>query len=178
MILTPGHSSFPSGHATETFITAVVLLKLLSAAAAAAAAAATPFTLPYADLKWGAQFMRLASRVAINRTIAGVHFPVDTAAGALLGLTLGEYFVHRCKNDAAYEAYAFDGTKFPDGTTALTLPPGDGDFYWLEFYDVATAKQVIPSAAGTAATAYVTLLAGSSTIGGQRHSNDFGLALG
>ena len=47
--------------------------------------------LPYEEL------MRQAARIAINRTIAGVHFPVDTAAGHLLGTTLAEYFICRCE---------------------------------------------------------------------------------
>ena len=32
---------------------------------------------------------RLAHRVAVNRVIAGVHFPVDCGAGALLGTLIG-----------------------------------------------------------------------------------------
>ena len=31
MILTPSHGSFPSGHATETFVSAIVLRRLLQA---------------------------------------------------------------------------------------------------------------------------------------------------
>jgi hypothetical protein len=34
---------------------------------------------------------RLAARVAINRTVAGMHYPVDSGAGAVLGLALAEH---------------------------------------------------------------------------------------
>ena len=79
--------------------------------------------------------MRLAARIAINRTVAGVHFPVDSAAGALLGLTLGAYFVARCQDPSPkYDAYEFDGTKFPLTTGG---PLADGDFYWTQYYDPA-----------------------------------------
>ena len=36
---------------------------------------------------------RLAARISVNRVIAGVHFPIDLAAGLVLGLTVGRYFV-------------------------------------------------------------------------------------
>ena len=52
------------------------------------------------------QLMRLASRVAINRTVAGVHFPADSAAGCFLGLALGQYFWRRCTAGVA-TTYAF-----------------------------------------------------------------------
>ncbi len=42
------------------------------------------------------QLQRLAARTSINRTVAGVHFPVDSAAGQALGQSLGEYFVGYC----------------------------------------------------------------------------------
>ena len=85
MILTPSHSSFPSGHATETFMSAIVLWKLLQAAGGTARllhSSPTPRRRGYAVHAAG-----LSRRV--NRTIAGVHFPIDSAAGAVLGLTLG-----------------------------------------------------------------------------------------
>ena len=88
MIQTPDHSSFPSGHAMEAFAVATVLHALDPAqrwtkggevdpgAAAGAAARTMPF--------------RIAHRIATNRTVAGVHFPVDSLAGAYLGCFIGE----------------------------------------------------------------------------------------
>jgi membrane-associated phospholipid phosphatase len=134
MILTPSHGSLPSGHATETFISAFVLWMLLRASAPKYPPGPAPLD-PYGDVSWGTQLMRLAARVAMNRTVAGVHFPVDSAAGAFLGLTLGQYFVSRCTGAANYNAYEFDGTQFPD-PTAGGQPPNDGDFYWTALYDV------------------------------------------
>jgi len=125
MILTPSHSTFPSGHATEAFMAAIVLFKLLQASGLR----------PYGDMQWLEQLLRLASRIAVNRTIAGVHFPVDSAAGAVFGLTLGAYFVARCEDPSpTYDAYEFDGTKFPPTTGG---PLADGDFYWTLYYNTA-----------------------------------------
>jgi membrane-associated phospholipid phosphatase len=124
IILTPSHSTFPSGHATEAFTAAYVLTALL---------AASP-TVPYNDPSWRLQLMRLASRVAINRTIAGVHFPVDSAAGCFLGLALGQYFVARATGAANYGSFEFHSNLYPlPGGAAI--PPLDGDFYWDDIDD-------------------------------------------
>jgi hypothetical protein len=101
MIATPGHGSWPSGHSTEAFLAANVIEALVGEAY-------DPLARPL--LK--DQLQRLAARVAINRTIAGVHFPVDSAAGRVLGDTLGGYFVHRCQGTVPYEKRLFDGTQF------------------------------------------------------------------
>jgi hypothetical protein len=45
--------------------------------------------------------MAQAARIAINRTVAGVHFPVDSLAGQFLGLGIAEYFVARCRPSVA-----------------------------------------------------------------------------
>ena len=87
MILTPAHGALPSGHATEAFLMAYVTLELTS-----------PPDDPGRQMK-REQLMRLADRIARNRTVAGVHFPVDSAAGAMLGLTLGDYLVRRLKGE-------------------------------------------------------------------------------
>jgi membrane-associated phospholipid phosphatase len=79
IIQTPDHSTFPSGHAVESFAIATVLHHLMDGrgdARSAIAARAMPF--------------RVACRIAVNRTVAGVHFPVDSVAGAVMGCVLGD----------------------------------------------------------------------------------------
>ena len=41
-------------------------------------------------------FFATAHRVAQNRTVAGLHYPMDNEAGRALGRSVAEYFVHRC----------------------------------------------------------------------------------
>ena len=118
IIQTPGHGSLPSGHATESFAAALVLRQLMKASG----------TAPYVDNSYAVQLMRLAARIAINRTVAGVHFPIDSVAGALLGLTLGDYFLARATADnQKYRAAKFDGK-----ATGID----DRDFLWSDIYDV------------------------------------------
>ena len=78
MITTPGHGSFPSGHSTQAFMLAFLMEKLLNLPDDAAE-----------------QLERQAARIATNRVVAGVHFPVDSVAGRLLGRTLAEYVLAR-----------------------------------------------------------------------------------
>jgi hypothetical protein len=81
MITTPGHGTFPMGHASQAYAVAYVLKQLLNLD-------------PYPLVK--DQLDRQAARIATNRIIAGMHFPVDAMAGLMLGIALGEYFVGRC----------------------------------------------------------------------------------
>jgi len=102
MIATPGHGSLPSGHSTQAFIIAEVLWAFfhdLVKEVDSTGAKKVAITLRK-------QLLYQAARVAINRTIAGVHFPADSAAGHLLGTTLGEYFVARCTGGAPAPAPA------------------------------------------------------------------------
>ena len=79
IVQTPDHSAFPSGHSTEAFLTATLMHRLMTGKG------------PKDGVAASAQVYRLAHRIASNRTVAGVHFPVDSASGALMGCLLGEY---------------------------------------------------------------------------------------
>jgi len=122
MIACPLHCSWPSGHSTEGFLFARVLLELLRHAKGDGTA------MPL----WANQLMRQASRIAVNRTVAGLHYPVDSAAGALLGLTIAEYFIGLCTDKTKYFAASFDGAKFPTNGERSGVST---DFNWEEFYD-------------------------------------------
>jgi hypothetical protein len=139
MIQTPGHGSLPSGHSTQAFIIAVVLCALFNQ---------KPGSVYYQ------QAMRQAYRVAVNRTVAGVHFPIDSIAGHVLGTALGEYFVTRCTRNIAPPVPPHDAndyTRRNDGritprafkgnVLSATDPAGNPDFDYhepLSDNDVAT----------------------------------------
>ena len=144
MISTPLHGTYPSGHATETFMMAIVLWNLIKGSGA------------YGDTLWLAQLLQLAARVAINRQVAGVHTPVETAAGTLLGLTLGGYLVQQFNAVATpagrYDAWHFDGANYA---------PDDLDYDWTDYFDMSSATQ----AASAAASGFATKQAGAGGAG-------------
>ncbi len=73
VIPTPGHGSLPSGHATlAAFNTELLRLMLYRTG--------QPHRVRALD--------RLARRIAFNRVVAGVHFPVDSQAGYVIGRQL------------------------------------------------------------------------------------------
>ena len=80
MIQTPDHSSYPSGHATEAFALAAVLHRLQTGHSAKDALAGNDAPMVF----------RVAQRIAANRTVAGVHFPIDSWAGAWVGCQIAE----------------------------------------------------------------------------------------
>lgn len=88
VIQTPFHGSWPSGHATEAFVTATILAGLVAPSADGAAFAVSPHML-HQQLPF-----RMAERIATNRTIAGLHWPIDSIAGAVLGVSFGQAVVN------------------------------------------------------------------------------------
>ncbi|MEM7497731.1 MAG: phosphatase PAP2 family protein [Pseudomonadota bacterium] len=97
MIPTPRHGALPSGHATESFAVARVLQQLLAPVAPGEAG------------QLGRLLMGQAHRIATNRTVAGVHYPVDSLCGAALGLALGDYLVARAGRTGQVQGLVFDG---------------------------------------------------------------------
>jgi membrane-associated phospholipid phosphatase len=145
MIVTPTHGSLPSGHATEVAIMAYVLWSLMRGAAPSTPPVGATGNPQYGGPEWGRQFMGLAERIAVNRQVAGVHFPVDSSAGALLGLTLGAYLVARFQSaTATYQAWDFDGTQFP------FRPDPASDFRIDLLFDTGSGQQISPGAWATA----------------------------
>jgi membrane-associated phospholipid phosphatase len=91
MITTPGHGSFPSGHATQAYAVAHVLASLLNLDPTYGPKGGTSSR----NQQLFTQLQRQAGRIATNRVVAGVHFPIDSMAGRMLGVALGEYIVAR-----------------------------------------------------------------------------------
>jgi len=98
IISTPGHGTYPMGHAAQAFATIVALMGLLK----------IPDPHPVRT-----QLVRQARRISVNRVIAGVHFPIDAPAGQMLGLTLGEFFL--CMSNVAPAVKCFERKFAPTG---------------------------------------------------------------
>lgn len=97
VIQTPAHSSYPSGHATESFCLARVL-------------GAICFGGRHSETE------QVAMRIAQNREFAGVHFPVDSIEGAKLGQFLAEVFLAKIQR----ANLPTPPTAEPNGTKAKT----------------------------------------------------------
>jgi hypothetical protein len=81
VITTPGHGTYPMGHAAQIYMLVESLKVLLCLKDRPAQAL---------------QLELLAERVSINRVVAGVHFPIDAHAGRALGRAMARYFLMRC----------------------------------------------------------------------------------
>lgn len=80
VIPTPGHGSLPSGHSTEAHALAFML--------------GCFYRLQNGDHTRMDEMLSLAAgRIAVNRTVAGVHFPIDSYVGRYLGTFLAHHFM-------------------------------------------------------------------------------------
>ncbi|MGR3803029.1 phosphatase PAP2 family protein [Marinibacterium profundimaris] len=132
MIQTPDHSSYPSGHAMEAFAIATVLHRLQTGQG------------PLEGIRNGALPFRLAHRIAVNRTVAGVHFPVDSHAGASVGCLVGD----------ALHSLAH-GVPLPCGDIGLPARDDGGatqDFLLPLLEDLPQDRELTPEVIGVANT--------------------------
>lgn len=120
MIQTPGHPTWPSGHATESFAAATLLAKLTD----------SNYSNPVKGVQDQLPTYRLAARISLNRQVAGVHFPTDSVAGAALGIALAEFVIAYSSGAAKTQCTKFNGGAF-EGDFNLTLlgetMPGGGN---------------------------------------------------
>jgi hypothetical protein len=129
MIQTPAHSSFPSGHATEAFAVATVMAGLLEALEALPPAR---HLYPLKD-RLVKLLYKQAERIAVNRTVAGLHFPIDSWAGAALGEAAGQLVLARCRG----------GQVIPRSYDAV-----DSDFMLADFIPAVTGGGGTPASHG------------------------------
>lgn len=70
-----------------------------------------------------------------------MHYPVDSAAGAILGITLGEYIAARATGQGETPSRSFDGSGYaPEPATSGTKghPSPGGDFHIKALADLLT----------------------------------------
>jgi membrane-associated phospholipid phosphatase len=142
MITTPGHGSFPSGHATQAFLLARLMDAILPAPPPGGSD-------PFAGVRL--QVYRQAARIACNRVIAGVHFPADSVAGRLLGHSIAEYILARLDQGSVNgnTDQVIPRSFTPNAASAKTLDldlddsvTKKGALYAGSSYDIGNAVQV------------------------------------
>jgi hypothetical protein len=92
VLQTPGWSAFPSGHATEAFVAARLLRAFTGQA-------------PASGMDQALQ--QQAKQIADNRVYAGLHYPIDSGAGQMLGETLAEYVIARSTASKKWRSRSF-----------------------------------------------------------------------
>ena len=82
-IAVPGHASYPSGHATQSMLMALVLERVMPLATRVPPPAPPPPPPPPPPV-YRSPLMMMAQRIARNREVLGLHFPSDSQAGRVL----------------------------------------------------------------------------------------------
>jgi PAP2 superfamily len=118
ILQTPGWSAFPSGHATEVYMFARLMRELMG---------------QNADSGLHDALQKQARGIADNRVYAGLHYPIDSVAGQLLGETLAEYVISRCTHPGKDESNPGKGASKAASWTSREFKGDGGDLSSLEF---------------------------------------------
>jgi hypothetical protein len=113
-IQTPAYFAWPSGHATESLFFAAMMARLRTGVPGQ-----------------NERLHKLALRIAENREVAGLHFPVDSAAGQFLGHRLAEYFAARAGGPGVpieMDCLTCNGNALGESTTAVSCATNEGIF--------------------------------------------------
>ena len=120
IIQNPGHGSLPSGHSTQSFMLARLLDQLHQKNHPA----------QIKDEVTTALLYRRAERIACNRTVAGVHFPIDSMAGRVLGEVLADLLLSLATQSQfkqrSFDLTAFEPSHYQDDLDA-SVPLDDSD---------------------------------------------------
>jgi len=81
----PGMASFPSGHATESYLIAMCLALVMPAAASTQPPPTSVPTPPPPPPPLGSPLERMAQRIARNREVLGLHYPSDSVCRQDIG---------------------------------------------------------------------------------------------
>jgi membrane-associated phospholipid phosphatase len=135
MIQTPGHGAWPSGHATEAFACATLLSRLFLNSAVN----------PVEQISTGSELFRHAERIAMNRTVAGVHFPTDSMAGAVLGVTVAEALINILEGATQTRARVFHGASYEGDFTLARMTEALGNSTEIETSNVSLPPNAVPA---------------------------------
>jgi PAP2 superfamily len=126
-ITTPGHGSLPSGHAMAAFVAVRLLRDLLPSSIAGGGIDTVGIALD-----------RTARRIAANRVVAGLHYPIDNSAGWCVAESAFDTLRMLADRATAVPGHrAFDA----DGTTIEELPAADAPLT-----DAAVGSTLTPQA--------------------------------
>jgi hypothetical protein len=87
--MTPGHGSYPAGHAVQAHLQKHLLARLLGLGSSAR------------EQEVYQQLDALAKRIGENRVVAGLHYDADIQAGEALAKPLGDYLFRRAVTGSA-----------------------------------------------------------------------------
>ena len=141
MLGEPGYSVMPSGHATEAYL----LAKMLGALIEPDLSKNPPRKAKQEAWVGQArdQLDRLAERIATNRVVAGIHFPIDNVAGRLVGVTLAEFALARFSGATPWQPRTFDGLSV-GSTPTMEFEPAQQPLCGIQnhYYKIDPTKAV------------------------------------